>query len=68
MLERIKTVIDSLSKSERKVAELVLAQPNLVANAPIAQIADLADVSQPTVIRFCRSLNCSGLQDFKLRL
>ena len=68
MLERIKTMIDSLSRSERKVAELVLAQPNLVANAPIAQIADLADVSQPTVIRFCRSLNCSGLQDFKLRL
>ncbi|WP_035059241.1 transcriptional regulator HexR [Andreprevotia chitinilytica] len=68
MLERIKTMIDSLSRSERKVAELVLAQPNLVANAPIAQIADLAEVSQPTVIRFCRSLNCSGLQDFKLRL
>ncbi|NHQ87800.1 MULTISPECIES: transcriptional regulator HexR [Iodobacter] len=68
MLERIKAALDSLSKSERKVAELVIEQPNLVANAPIAQIADLALVSQPTVIRFCRSLNCSGLQDFKLRL
>ncbi len=68
MLERIKAVLDTLSKSERKVADLVLAQPNLVANAPIAQIAELSDVSQPTVIRFCRSLNCSGLQDFKLRL
>lgn len=68
MIDRIKTLINSLSKSERKVAELVLAQPNMVANAPIAQIAELASVSQPTVIRFCRSLNCTGLQDFKLRL
>jgi glucokinase len=25
-------------------------------------------VSQPTVIRFCRSLGCEGLSDFKLRL
>jgi len=27
-----------------------------------------AAVSQPTVIRFCRSLGCRGLSDFKLRL
>jgi RpiR family carbohydrate utilization transcriptional regulator len=68
MLERIKNALENLSKSERRVGELVLAQPNLIANAPIAQIADMAHVSQPTVIRFCRTLNCSGLQDFKLRL
>lgn len=68
MLERIKSALHHLSKSERRVGELVMAQPNLVANASIAQIADLAQVSQPTVIRFCRTLNCSGLPDFKLRL
>lgn len=68
MLDKIRASLDSLSKSERKVGELALAQPNMVANAPIAQIAELANVSQPTVIRFCRSLGCTGLQDFKLRL
>jgi RpiR family carbohydrate utilization transcriptional regulator len=68
MLDKIRSSLDSLSKSERRVAELALAQPNLVANAPIARIADIAQVSQPTVIRFCRTLGCSGLQDFKLRL
>ena len=30
---------------------------------PIAEIARLADVSQPTVIRFCRSLGFQGLAD-----
>lgn len=68
MLEKIKSLLGELSKSERKVAELVLSQPNFVAHAPIAQIADMAAVSQPTVIRFCRSVDCTGLQDFKLRL
>jgi RpiR family carbohydrate utilization transcriptional regulator len=68
MLEKIKSLLNELSKSERKVAELVLAQPNFVAHAPIAQIAEMASVSQPTVIRFCRSIDCTGLQDFKLRL
>lgn len=68
MLGKIKKLLPTLSKSERRVGELVLAQPNLITHAPIAQIADMAHVSQPTVIRFCRTLNCSGLQDFKLRL
>jgi glucokinase len=34
----------------------------------VAEIARAAQVSQPTVIRFCRSLGCEGLSDFKLRL
>lgn len=68
MLEEIKHILPSLSKSERRVGELILDQPNLIIHTPIAQIADMAHVSQPTVIRFCRTLRCSGLQDFKLRL
>ena len=36
--------------------------------ATLAQVADLAEVSQPTVIRFCVAIGCSGFQEFKLRL
>jgi glucokinase len=46
----------------------VLGQPRTALNEPIAEIARAAQVSQPTVIRFCRSLGCEGLSDFKLRL
>lgn len=28
----------------------------------------MAEVSQPTVVRFCRSMACTGLVDFKLRM
>ena len=34
----------------------------------LRELARDAEVSQPTVIRFCRSLGCKGSSDFKLRL
>jgi RpiR family carbohydrate utilization transcriptional regulator len=68
MLERIRTQLAELSAAERKVAELALAQPYTVMQAAVADIAASAGVSQPTVIRFCRSLGCAGLPDFKLKL
>lgn len=68
LLDRIRRARDALTKAERRVADRVLEMPRQVLNEPIAEIARLADVSQPTVIRFCRSLGCEGLSDFKLRL
>lgn len=68
MLERIRAQLPDLSGAERKVAELALAQPYTVMQAAVADIAASAGVSQPTVIRFCRSMGCSGLPDFKLKL
>ncbi|MBU6436006.1 MAG: glucokinase, partial [Betaproteobacteria bacterium] len=68
ILEHIQRGLSALSPAERRVAEHVLAHPRAVLNDPIADIAHAAQVSQPTVIRFCRSLGCEGLSDFKLRL
>jgi glucokinase len=68
ILEQIRRGLEALSPAERRVAEHVLAHPRSALNDPIADIARAAAVSQPTVIRFCRSLGCEGLSDFKLRL
>jgi len=68
ILGQIRRACAELSPAELRVAEHVLAQPRTVINQPIADIAKAALVSQPTVIRFCRSLGCEGLSDFKLRL
>ncbi len=68
ILGQVRRARHSLSPAEQRVADHILAHPRLVLNDPIAQIAKAADVSQPTVIRFCRSLGCEGLSDFKLRL
>jgi glucokinase len=68
ILERIRKVTPQLSPAEQKVASLILAHPRSVINDPISEIARRAEVSQPTVIRFCRTLGCQGLADFKLKL
>jgi RpiR family carbohydrate utilization transcriptional regulator len=68
ILEILRTKLPDLRKSERKVANLVLTNPRRILDATVAETADFADVSQPTVIRFCVAIGCSGFQDFKLKL
>ncbi|MCG1043121.1 bifunctional transcriptional regulator/glucokinase [Mycetohabitans sp. B8] len=68
VFERIRQMRDVLTPAERRVADLALNHPRSIVNDPIIDIARKADVSQPTVIRFCRSLGCQGLSDFKLKL
>lgn len=67
-LARIRNARLHLSRSEAQVADWVLRQPHVFVNSPIAEIAKHAQVSQPTVIRFARSVGCEGLQDLKLKL
>ncbi|GGE76669.1 glucokinase [Massilia psychrophila] len=67
LMERVQHLQHELSPAEQRVATLVLEHPRKVLGEPIAEIARLAEVSQPTVIRFCRSLGFLGLADFKLK-
>jgi len=68
MLSKIKSARDGLRKSEQKVADVILADPDESVQSSIQSIASRASVSEPTVIRFCRALDCVGFQQFKLRL
>ena len=68
ILEKITNELDMLSKSERKVAEVILASPNTVIHSSIAALAKQANISEPTVNRFCRRLDTKGYPDFKLHL
>ena len=68
MLSKISESLASLSGAERKVAECALAEPKWFVHAAVAEIAEEAALSQPTVIRFCRSLGYKGLPEFKLAL
>jgi RpiR family transcriptional regulator, carbohydrate utilization regulator len=68
MLTKLRNLRPGLSQSEQRVADLVLRQPQWVIDASIAMLAKKAAVSQPTVIRFCRSLGLNGYLDFRLKL
>ena len=68
MLGEIDSAMDSMTRAERKVAEAVLRSPYRLLRKSIGALAAEAGVSEPTVIRFCRTLKCRGFQDFKLQL
>ncbi|WP_193163286.1 transcriptional regulator HexR [Microbulbifer hainanensis] len=66
--QKISEQLSSMRKSERKVAEYILANPNEIIHMRIVDLATEAQVSEPTVVRFCRAVGCSGFQEFKLNL
>ena len=68
LTERIRDTGNQMRKSERKVADYVLANLGNVINMRIVDLAAQAEVSEPTVVRFCRAVGCEGFQDFKLAL
>ena len=68
MLDNIQARLPTLSKSERKVAEAILAAPEAAIHASIALLANAAGVSDPTVNRFCHRMQTKGFPDFKLQL
>jgi RpiR family carbohydrate utilization transcriptional regulator len=68
MLDRIRASIPALPPAEQRVAKLVLADARSFASLPVTALAQRAQVSKPTVVRFCRSVGYDGLTDFKRKL
>lgn len=68
MLGTVRSARMTLSKSEDKVADFVLSEPDSVVQASIQSLAKTVGVSEPTVVRFCKAIGCSGYHDFKMKL
>jgi len=68
MLANINNAMPHLSPSERRVARWVLNHPKEAASATLARLARECETSEPTVVRFCRSVGLSGFRELALRL
>ena len=68
LLEQIQSRLDDLNKAERKVAEVILHDPQQATRLSIAALAQAAQVSEPTVNRFCRSFGVNGYPELKMQL
>ena len=68
LLDAIRGQLDALSKSEQKVAQAILKNPELALAENLSALARHAEVSEPTVVRFCRAIGYDGWQEFKLKL
>ncbi len=68
LLEQIQNRLGELNKAERKVAEVILRDPQQATRYSIAALAQSAQVSEPTVNRFCRSFGVNGYPELKMQL
>ncbi len=62
----IGAMYNSLTKAEKKVADVVLKKPQQIPLMSISDLAELAGVGDSTVFRFCQTLQYKGYQDFKM--
>jgi DNA-binding MurR/RpiR family transcriptional regulator len=64
----IKQAATNLRPSERRVAEVVLADVNFAVHSANGELARRAGVSEPTVTRFSRAIGCTGVRELKVKL
>jgi len=67
-IDQIRQAMPQMRKSEVKVAEYVLNNVDAVIHMRIVDLAQEAQVSEPTIVRFCRALGVNGFQAFKVRM
>ena len=64
----IQSKLKLLTGSEKKVADYILGNYMEVLDYTVIELAEKADVSDATVVRFCRSVGYKGFQDLKINL
>jgi DNA-binding MurR/RpiR family transcriptional regulator len=68
ILTRLQEEKSRLSQSELRIADILFNNFDFAVNASIIELAGRAEVSPPTVTRFCRRLGCLSFSDFKVQL
>lgn len=56
---------EKLTPTERRIAELVLEDPTLLAFGTVSDLADRADTSRPSIVRFATKLGFEGYTDLQ---
>lgn len=68
LMNRLRAEVAEMPRKEAAVAQLVLKDPEGTINSSVAALASRAGVSQPTVLRLCRTVGCDGFPEFKMKL
>lgn len=66
--QHVHAILPRLARAERRVAEALLANPSLVVEKTITQVARACQTSETTVVRFCRAAGFRGYPDLRLAL
>ncbi|MDY7099792.1 MAG: MurR/RpiR family transcriptional regulator [Actinomycetota bacterium] len=66
LIERIHNTYDSMTGSERRLADLILGSPSRLYGLTATEIAEQAEVSKATVSRFVTKLGLADYNEFRL--
>jgi DNA-binding MurR/RpiR family transcriptional regulator len=64
----MRDAVSTLPSAQRKVVQAMLQDPAAAAAATVEQLAALAQVSMPTIVRTCRSFGYDTVREFMLTL
>ena len=67
-LTRVRVAYPAMAKGAQRIADFILAQPSEIVGMSVTELSDATDVSEGSVINFCRSIGLSGFQQMKLSL
>jgi DNA-binding MurR/RpiR family transcriptional regulator len=62
----IKEILDSCSEAERKVANLILAEPRVAVFCSATEVAQRAGTNPPAVVRLCKRAGLSGYRELQV--
>lgn len=68
VLPYISTKLNELKGSNKKIGDFLLTSSGNIVNLTADELAERAEVSEASVIRFCQKLGFKGFKDFKIKL
>jgi DNA-binding MurR/RpiR family transcriptional regulator len=68
VLSNVRQALPRLSSSEARVAEAIIADPTVVVDLTITDLAHLCGTSLSTVARFCQTLGYTGYREFRMEV
>lgn len=68
MLSRIHNCYDSLTDTEKKIADTVFSSPKDAVKMTVKELAERSGTVPSAVVRFCKSIGATGFSDFKICL
>ena len=68
VIQAVRRTYDELTRSQKRIAEAIVDDPEFVAFATVDKMASRLDVSPSTVVRFTYRLGLTGYQDLQERV
>lgn len=67
-LGRIRAAQPGMAKSAQRIAQFILERPADIVGMSVTELSEATEVSEGSIINFCRSIGLSGFQQMKLSL